>query len=181
MLFSNAALTKLWMARVERVLLVSVARAHAVAAQALADAVEEAGVGAAEAVDGLLGVAHHVELAGRGLRLAPVALGGIGGGEQEQNLGLQRVGVLELVDEDALVDALQIGARAIVAQQVAGAEQQVHEIELAGAALFLLIEAHHFPEFVAQVGGEIGVGGLAEGFDGELQLFPGGAERRRGL
>ena len=153
------------------------ARAHAVAAQSLADAMEEPGVGAAETVDGLFRVAHHVELAGRGLRLAPVALGGVGGGEQEQDLGLQRIGVLELVDEDALVDALQIGARAVVAQQVAGAEQKVHEIELAGAAFFLLIEAHHLPEFVAQAGGEIGIGGLAEGFDRELQLFP--ARRQR--
>ncbi len=97
---------------------------------------EQAGVGAAEAIDGLLRVAHHVELAGRRLHLAPVALRGIGGGEQEQDFGLQRVGVLKLVDEDALIDTLQICARAIVAQQVAGAEQKVHEIELSGAPLF---------------------------------------------
>ena len=39
-------------------------RAHAVAAQSLEDAMEEVGVGAAETVDGLLGVSDHEERAG---------------------------------------------------------------------------------------------------------------------
>ena len=98
------------------------ARTDTVAAEALTDAMEEAGVGAAEAIDGLLRVAHHVELARRGLHLAPVALGGVGCSEQKQDFGLERVGVLEFVDEDALIDALEICARTIVAEQVAGAE-----------------------------------------------------------
>ena len=104
--------------------------------QVAADAAEQARIGAAEAVDGLLRIAHHEQLARRRHGLAPVALRRIGGRQQQQDLGLQRIGILKLVDEDALVSLLQFGARAIVPQQVAGVEQQVHEIELAGALLW---------------------------------------------
>ena len=60
----------------------------------------ERDVGAAEAVDRLLRIADQEELAGRRPHAPPVALGGIVGGEEEQQLGLQRIGVLELVDEE---------------------------------------------------------------------------------
>src|ERR1035441_8585894 len=55
---------------------------------------EKPGVGAAEPVDGLFRVAHPVELAGRRARLAPIAFGGIPGGQQEQ----QRSGQLDFLD-----------------------------------------------------------------------------------
>ena len=42
-----------------------------------------------------------------GARLAPVGLAGIVGSEQQEDLGLQRIGVLELVDEDAREAALK--------------------------------------------------------------------------
>ena len=67
-----------------------------------------------------------------------------------------------------------------MAQQVARAEQQVHEIELAGALLLLLVEADHFPQLVAQVGREVGVGLAAEVLDGGLQLLPRREHRDRG-
>ena len=103
--------------------------------QVCADAAEQARVGAPEAVDRLLRIADHEQLAGRGRRLAPVALGGVGRGEQQEDLGLQRVGVLELVDEDALVEPLQIGARARRGAAGRARQQQVHEVELPGALL----------------------------------------------
>ncbi len=91
MVRSKAALTKAWMGLVERVLRGELVRVDAGGGETLADAAEEARIGAAKAIDGLLGVADHVELAGRGHGFAPVALGRIGGGEQEEDLGLQAV------------------------------------------------------------------------------------------
>src|ERR1035437_2558562 len=142
MLFSNAALTKLWIACVDRVLLVRERAPTPAPRRPWQMRWKRRGAARREREVGCLGGAPPQGLAGRGPRLAPIALGGIAGGEQEQDFGLQRVGVLELVDEDALVDALQVGARGIVAQMVAGAEQEIQKIELPGAAFFLLIEAH---------------------------------------
>ena len=59
-------------------------------------------VGAAEAVDRLLRIADQEEPAGQRPRLAPVGLARIVGGEEQEDLRLQRIGVLELVDEDPL-------------------------------------------------------------------------------
>ena len=75
-----------------------------------------------------------------------------------------------------LVVLLQLGARAVVLQQIARVEQKVHEIELAGEALALLVEADDFPELVAQVRGEVRVGVQAELFDGGVQFLPGGGD-----
>ena len=177
MVRANAALTKAWMVLRTACAAGQLAVRDAGIRQVAADAAEEAGIGAAEAIDGLLGVAHHVELARRRRGFAPVALGRIGGGQQQQNLGLQRVGVLELVHEDALVILLQLGARAVVAQQVARVQEQVHEVELPGQLLLLLIEAHDLPQLVAQVRRQVGVGVAAELLDGGLQLLPRGHHR----
>ena len=120
-------------------------RGDARARKRAADAAEEARVGAAEAVDGLLRVAHHVELAGRRDGFPPIAFRGVGGGEEKQNFGLERIGILKLVDENALIILLQLGACTVVLKQVAGVEKQIQEIELARAPFALLIDANHFP------------------------------------
>ena len=83
-------------------------------------------VGAPEPVDRLLGVADDEQLSGHGAHAGPVGLGGIAGREQQQDLGLDRIGVLELVHEQPLVALLEVGADIGVAtQQIAGAHQQV--------------------------------------------------------
>src|SRR6185437_13606048 len=107
--------------------------------QIAANPAEEARIGTAEAVNGLLRITDHVQLARRGSRLLPVALRGILRGQKQQYFGLQRIGILKLVDKDAVIAPLQIAPRRIVAQQVASVEQQVHKIELAGRALLGLV------------------------------------------
>ena len=74
----------------------------------------------------------HRERAARRSRLVRIR-----GGEEEQDLGLERVGVLELVDEDVREAPLQLArATASCPHEVAGAEEQeVEEVELAGARL----------------------------------------------
>src|SRR4029079_9593151 len=66
---------------------------------ALGGVERDADVGTAKTVDRLLRVADQEELTRCGLDAAPVARGGIVGGEQQQDLRLERIGVLELVDE----------------------------------------------------------------------------------
>ena len=90
----------------------------------------DADVGPAKAVDRLLRVADDEELAGGGNHPAPVALGRVPSRQQQQDLGLERIGVLELVDEDARVALLRGGAHCIVAaDQVSRPEQEVDEVK----------------------------------------------------
>ena len=94
----------------------------------------DADVGAAEAVDGLFGVADDEEFAGGGACGAPV-VGIFGGGEQQDEFGLERVGVLEFVDQQGFEAPAEVLAGAgMVANQVAGVEQEVVEGEFAGGA-----------------------------------------------
>src|SRR4029077_20918728 len=76
------------------------------------DALVQPDVGTPEAIDRLLRIAHQEELAGYGSDAAPVPLGRIVCGEQEQQLGLERIGVLELVDEEMAPAHLQAPAHA---------------------------------------------------------------------
>ena len=102
------------------------------------DLVVHADVRAAEAVDGLFGVADDEELAGLEDRRAPVGGRGFPFAEEEDDLGLQGVGVLELVDEQVAEARLQRRPRVEVAhQQVAQAPQQVGEVEAAEGELGL--------------------------------------------
>ncbi len=66
----------------------------------LAHAPVDVHVRAPEPIDRLLRIADDEELAGDGNDLLPARLGRIIGGEQQQQLGLQWIGVLELVDEE---------------------------------------------------------------------------------
>src|SRR5665647_3391690 len=69
--------------------------------------VVEGDVGAPEAVDGLLGIADHEELARLEDHVAPVGGQRLAFAEQEDDLGLQRIGVLELVDQQVPEALLQ--------------------------------------------------------------------------
>ena len=103
--------------------------------EAVADGAVGLDVGAAEAIDGLLGIAHDEEAAGLRRELSPVLLLRVLARQVEEDLGLDRVGVLELVDEDGQ-EAFLEGApdTGMVAEQVAGDQEQVLEVEPAVAA-----------------------------------------------
>ena len=75
----------------------------------LADIEVDARIGAAEAVDRLLGIADHEEHFRRRSR--------------REDLRLDGIGVLEFVDEDTVVSGLQLRARALVAEEIAGVKQ----------------------------------------------------------
>ena len=87
------------------------------ATEPLAHLAIDADVGAAEPVDRLLGVADDEEAAGDGddARASRPASGSADG-EQQQDLRLQRIGVLELVDEDVREARLEPAADAGVAR-----------------------------------------------------------------
>ena len=84
-----------------------------------------------EAVDGLFRIPDQEEPPRRRNRPAPVAVGRrFGGSQQEQDLGLHRVGVLVFVHQDVGEPGPEFLARArIVPHQVARAEQQVLEVQ----------------------------------------------------
>jgi hypothetical protein len=56
-------------------------------------------IGTPETVDGLLGIGDDEELAGFGPDATPVVLDRVVGAQEQQDLGLDRVRVLKLVDE----------------------------------------------------------------------------------
>src|SRR5206468_6232444 len=72
-------------------------------------------IGAAEPVNRLLRVADDEELAGNRLRVFPLGDRWIGGRQQHDDLGLQRIGVLKLVDEDALEPLLKARSDSLIA------------------------------------------------------------------
>ena len=97
-------------------------------------------VGPAEPVDRLLRVADEEEVPGLDRDLGPgrvaVSRRRVDGRERHRDVDLDRVGVLELVDEQPLVPAPEPGAggRAVlgVAEQQAREHEQVVELELTG-------------------------------------------------
>ena len=117
-------------------------------------------VGAAESVNRLLGIADEKQLARHRLHATPVALSRIVGGEQQKNFRLQRIGVLELVDEQMGEARLKGPSHLRMAgEQIAGAEQKIDKIECARPALELLIACERAAELFAQQRREVRVGG----------------------
>ena len=154
---AKAAFTASWMAGTERKLDRQVHHRRPAGHQLALDALVQPNVGTPEAIDRLLRVAHQEELPGHGTHAPPVALGGIGGGEQQQQLRLQGIGVLELVDEDVRPARLQAAAHVrVVAHQVARAQQQIDEVEAAGPRLQALVVLDQRPQVVAQERRQVG-------------------------
>ena len=112
----------------------------AVGAVAVLGRQEQGDVGAAEPVDGLLRVADDEQVAGGDRDLVPrqragVVGPGVGGGDAHGDLDLDRIGVLELVEQEALVAAVQaLADGGVLADELAGEHEQVVERELAGLA-----------------------------------------------
>ncbi len=93
-------------------------------------------VGAPEAVDGLLRVADERQLAVGEQPPRPSARARLPLAEEEDDLGLERIGVLELVDEDVVEQPLVLAATPVVVdQEVAELDQQIELVELAVARL----------------------------------------------
>ena len=83
-----------------------------------------------EGVDRLLGIAHDEQLPGPEAHLVPRPGAGAVFGQEKDDLGLERVRILELVHQDRIEAALEVGADlAVVAEEVARLEQEVVEIE----------------------------------------------------
>ena len=141
----------------------------------------EGDVGAAEAVDRLLRVADDEELPGHRARAPPVVHHRIVGREQHQDLRLERIRVLELVDEEVREAPLELAAHGgFAADQVAGQEQEVEEIEAAGALLELVVGLHDGPELVPELRRQVGARIGDEAVEPDLQRVPLLAQLRLG-
>ena len=110
-------------------------------AEAVSGVEEDGDVGPAEPVDRLLRVTHHEELPGVDGHLVPrqrsgLGAGGLGRGDAHGELDLDRVRVLELVEQEPLVAVVEPladrGAVLMVRHERPGQHQQVVEGELTG-------------------------------------------------
>ena len=111
-------------------------------AQPLTDLVVHGDVGAAEAVDALLGIADDGELAGGQGQLVEPARTRAVLAQVEHDLRLQGVGVLELVDQQVIEARLIERASVEVAlEQLAQGEQEVDLVEHGVRPLDLLVAA----------------------------------------
>ena len=90
-------------------------------------------VGTPEPIDALLGIAHDEEGAGPGRDTPPVVAVGVRiARQQQQDLGLERIGVLELVDQHASVALPKFAASTrVLAQQLGRQHKQVLECDVA--------------------------------------------------
>ena len=147
--------------------------------QALLDALVERHLGATEAIDRLLRIADEEQLAGRDLDAVGIALLRVVRREEQEHLRLERVGVLELVDEEVREALLEPDAHALVgAEQIAREHEEIEEVELARARLQLLVAADdalalrigraalvQTPQLAKEQRGEIGVGGVEDAIE----------------
>jgi hypothetical protein len=120
-------------------------------------------VSAAEPVDRLLRVADEEQLAWNGIHVMPARLTRILRRQEQEQLRLQRIGVLEFVHEETSETGLKvISYRRVFANEVACVQQQVEEIERALSGLEPLIPIDTLEEFVVQECRQIGVGAQLE-------------------
>ena len=92
-------------------------------------------VGAAEPVDGLLRISDHEQAALRHRHVGPAGRSAVrAGGDADGQLDLDRVGVLELIQQQPPVALLQVGADGCavrgMGEQVTGEHEQVVEFQL---------------------------------------------------
>src|SRR5437867_1406486 len=92
-------------------------------------------VGAAEGIDRLFRVADHEYFSGNHFEPAPIHRGLVGVlGQVEENLILNRIGVLKFVDEDRTIAPFKLCPHALlVAHEVARAHQQAVERKMSFA------------------------------------------------
>ena len=123
-----------------------------------------ADIGAPEAIDRLLGVADQEERARPNPELGPVvvAIHSLAA-QPPEDLGLLRVSILKLVDEDMCETLPKRPAHVImVAQQVARGKNQIIEIELGAGAFVVAIALQDRTRFVDQRRQGVAGGGLHE-------------------
>ena len=126
----------------------------------------ESHIGAPEPVYRLLRIADQEEFAGNRAGSLPVRLVGVVGGEQEENLGLERIGVLELVDEKVSEALLQLVTDSdIIANEITCLDEEVEEIEAPRLALQEFIARDRCLQSVMEQRGKIGVACRNEGVD----------------
>ena len=114
-------------------------------------ALVEGDVRAPEAVDGLLGVADDEEAASAHRALLVLD-------EAAQDLDLKGVAVLHLVDEEVAVAGAQLGEEGRVeAQQIAGEQEQVEEVQGPRVDLEGLVDLEGPAQLLTEEGGEVGV------------------------
>jgi hypothetical protein len=90
----------------------------------------ERDIGSAKPVNRLLRISDHKQLSRSRARIPPVGDGRIIRAEQQQDLDLQRVGILELVNEKMRVAPLQlVPDRGVIADEIASLDQKIEEIE----------------------------------------------------
>jgi hypothetical protein len=136
------------------------------ATKALLHILIESHVGAPEPVDRLLRIADQEKFAGNRAGSLPVCLVGVVGGEQEENLGLERIGVLELVDEKVSEALLQLIADSdIIANEITCLDEKVEEIEAPHLALQEFVARDRCLQSVMEQRGKIGVACRNEGVD----------------
>ena len=82
------------------------------------------------------GVADNGQLSGGENDVLPTRRAGFALAEEENDLGLERIGILKLVHEDVVEHSLELGPHvAVVYEEVAQLEEQVELVELPVAAL----------------------------------------------
>ncbi len=137
-------------------------------------------VGPAEAIDRLLRVAHDEEFPGLQFHLVPlrrVATPPLG--QEEDDLGLERVRVLELVDQDVGEPLLEmLPRRGVVEQQVAGHEQQIVEVQDAFLGLLPLVGLDEPAQGITRLGHHLLAQLLAEPLEFVLEFFEESARGR---
>ncbi len=123
-------------------------------AQARPGILVDAEVGAPEAVDRLLRIADDGERARLDAHVAPIECPGAGVGRREQHreLDLERIGVLELVEQHALPALRGAGTDVgIVTEQVPGEHQEVVELEGSLSPAFVGVVADERDDVMREV------------------------------
>ena len=130
-------------------------------------------IGAAEAVDRLLGITHQKQFPRNGLDFAPIGLGSVISCEKQQDLGLEGVGILEFIDKVMREALLQLGAHAlIVADEITRLDQEIDKIEAPSFSFQVLIGTHRRLQLLVEQRGKIGVARGNECIEIRLHLVP---------
>src|SRR5258708_17142408 len=88
-----------------------------------------------------------------------VGLGGIVGGEEQEDLRLHRIGGLELVDEEVGEARLQLlPHRALTSEEITGPHEEIEEIELPRAGFAIFVEGREGGELALKERCEVGLG-----------------------